>query len=69
MPHGGQRRAAKRVRRSETFINLVMTDEFQPKTPRGQKTLDRARAAIAEIIGKSVEEVFPVEQPTSARVA
>jgi hypothetical protein len=69
MPHGGQRRVAKRINRSETFINLVMNDGFVAKTPKGAKTLKRAQAAIAEVIGRPVEEVFDVEPapaPTAA---
>lgn len=65
MPHGGQRRAAKKIRRSETYITLVMNDEVEPKTPKGARTLARARAAVAEQIGRPVEEVFQV-QPASA---
>lgn len=66
MPHGAQKRVAKRIKRSETFITLVMNDGFAPKTPKGARTLSRAQAAIADAIGRPVEEVFPVQQPTSA---
>lgn len=66
MPRGGQRRAARRVGRSESFITLVMNDGFRPRTPRGERTLKRARTVIAGIIGKPVDEVFPTEQPAPA---
>lgn len=66
MPHGGQKRAAKRIRRSETYITLVMNDQVDPKTARGARTLDRARAAVAAEIGKPVEEIFSIE-PASAQ--
>jgi hypothetical protein len=71
MPHGGQRRAAKRVRRSETYIHLVMSDLVQPRTKRGERTLLRARLAIANEMGQPVEKVFPanVTEPTSASAA
>jgi len=71
MPHGGQKRAAKRVRRSETYIHLVMNDLVRPRTKNGERTLRRARLAISEIIGRPVEEVFPevVVPPTPATVA
>ena len=69
MPHGAQRRVAKRIRRSETYITLVMNDGVVPKTPRGARTLTRAQIAIAEAIGKPVEDVFPVERSASIAAA
>lgn len=69
MPHGGQRRAARKIRRSETYITLVMNDEVEPKTRKGARTLARAQAAVAEQIGRPVEEVFQVEQPAAASSA
>lgn len=62
MPHGGQRRAAKRVRRSETYIAFVMNDQVIPKTPRGARKLEHAWRVLAEIMGKPVEEAFDVER-------
>jgi hypothetical protein len=69
MPHGGQRRAADRIDKSETYISYVMNDLVEPKTPEGQRTLDEAREVLAEIMGKSVREAFGVETPASASSA
>lgn len=66
MPHGGQRRAAKRISRSESYITLVMNDLVVPKTRRGIRTLLRARVAIAQEMGKPVEDVFSSTPPTPA---
>ena len=58
MPHGGQRRAAKRAKVSETYVTLVMNGVARVSTPRGLRTLRRVQAALAREISRPVEEVF-----------
>lgn len=58
MPHGGQRRAAKRAKVSETYATLVMSGVARVSTPRGLKTLRRVQNALAREIGQPVELVF-----------
>lgn len=58
MPHGGQRRAAKRAKVSETYVTLVMNGVARVTTPRGLRTLRRVQTALAREIGKPVEDVF-----------
>lgn len=62
MPHGGQRRAAKRARVSETYVTLVMGGVARVSTPRGLRTLVRVQRAIAREMGRPVDEVFEPAQ-------
>ena len=58
MPHGGQRRAAKRAKVSETYVTLVMNGVARGSTPRGLRTLRRVQSALAREIARPTEEVF-----------
>lgn len=69
MPHGGQRRAAKRVGAFDSYITAVMTGQVFPKTKRTKLKLRRAQVAIATEMGLPVETVFPPEELGRAIVA
>lgn len=60
MPHGGQRRAAKRAKVSETYATTVMNGTARVSTPRGLRTLRRVQSALAREMGQPVEQAFDV---------
>lgn len=60
MPHGGQRRAARRARVHETYASFVMAGVIRPTTPRGLKTLRRVQNALAREMGRPTDEAFDV---------
>lgn len=61
--HGGQRKAARRAKVSESAISLLMNDK-QP--PIRQKRIDKAKKVIAEMIHEANPDIAPEEVWESA---
>ena len=58
MPHGGQRKAARRMGALESYISAAMAGEVRPKTKRSRLKLRRAHVELAKEMRLSVEDVF-----------
>lgn len=67
MPHGGQRRAARRAKVGATYTHYVMQGVTQAKTPKGRRTLERTQRELAKEMGVPVHVAFEVaDQATAA---
>lgn len=68
LPHGSQRKIARRLGIEESRVSVVLNGQNIPTSEHGWKSYSRVQKAIAKVLGLSVEEAFQdfergVEQP------
>lgn len=58
LPHGSQRKIARRLSIEESRVSAVVSGNLLPQTEAGWKSYKKVQRAIAKALGLSVEEAF-----------
>jgi transcriptional regulator with XRE-family HTH domain len=58
LPHGAQRKIARRLGVEESRVSAVVNGEATPVTEAGWKSWRRIQKAVARTLGLDVEEAF-----------
>jgi hypothetical protein len=58
LPHGVQRRVARRLQLSESYVSSVLSGTASGRTEKGRKTQRRVRVAIARAVNRKVDDLF-----------
>jgi len=66
LPMGAQKEIAREAGVSTTVVSEVVSEEYNPKTPKGRATERRIRVRVARKLGMKVDDVFPPTPPSAA---
>lgn len=66
LPHGAQRRIARKRRVSESYVSQVINGHATPRSPRGMRKYLAVRGDVAAELGVTVQEAFPDITPPGA---
>lgn len=58
LPHGAQRKIARRLGFEERLVSDAVNGSNLPKTENGWKRYRRAQKAVAKVLGLSLEEAY-----------